>query len=219
MHHCPLCQNQDTRFYWEDKRRSYFQCQRCELVFVDPSQRLDAAQEKAIYDTHENDPADTGYRRFLSRLSAPLNERLAPNLSGLDYGCGPGPALACMMQESGHQVALYDIYYHPDKQVLEQQYDFVTATEVIEHLYHPDQVWNQWIQLLKPGGWLGLMTKMVRDVDAFSRWHYKNDLTHVVFFSRGTFEYLARRDGLELEFIVNDVILLRKSKHESTKEV
>ena len=42
-------------------------------------------------------------------------------------------------------------------------------------------------------------------------WHYKNDQTHVVFFSRQTFEYLAERDKLDLEFIGNDVILLRKS--------
>lgn len=42
-----------------------------------------------------------------------------------------------MLEEAGHNMALYDIYYHPDTAVLEKQYDFMTATEVIEHLYHP----------------------------------------------------------------------------------
>ena len=88
----------------------------------------------------------------------------------------------------------------------------MTATEVIEHLYEPDKVWQQWLNLVKPEGWIGLMTKLVIDVDAFAGWHYKNDPTHVVFFSRQTFQFLAERDKLELEFVGNDVILLRKTQ-------
>ncbi|MGD8173737.1 class I SAM-dependent methyltransferase [Vibrio sp. TRT 21S02] len=212
MHTCPLCRAQESQFYFEDKHREYLQCQCCELVFVNPSQRLDAKAEKAHYDLHENDPSDLGYRRFLSRIADPLIQRIAANSHGLDFGCGPGPTLSLMLQEQGHNVALYDIYYHPDTSVLETTYDFMTATEVIEHLYQPDIVWQQWLNLVKPGGWIGLMTKMVIDVEAFARWHYKNDLTHVVFFSRATFEYLAERDQLELEFIGKDVILLRKAQ-------
>ena len=121
-------------------------------------------------------------------------------------------AFAVMLEEAGHTMALYDIYYHPDATALEKTYDFMTATEVIEHLYHPDQIWQQWLNLVKPGGWIGLMTKLVIDVDAFAGWHYKNDPTHVVFFSRQTFQFLAERDKLELEFVGNDVILLRKTQ-------
>ena len=36
-----------------------------------------------------------------------------------------------------------DLYYYPDKSVLDNSYDVVTATEVIEHLYEPNQVWQQ----------------------------------------------------------------------------
>ncbi|WP_261816422.1 class I SAM-dependent methyltransferase [Vibrio gallicus] len=216
MYTCPLCNESDIQFYWEDKRRQYLQCQCCKLVFVEPSQRLSSEQEKAIYDQHENSPNDEGYRRFLSRIADPLGERIGENKHGLDFGCGPGPALAMMMREQGHLVDLFDLYYYPEIEVLDNRYDFVTATEVIEHLYQPNEVWQQWLKLLKPGAWLGLMTKLVRDVEAFSTWHYKNDQTHVLFFSRATFEYLAERDNLELEFIGNDVILLRKSNHEST---
>ncbi|GAA5648087.1 MULTISPECIES: class I SAM-dependent methyltransferase [Vibrio] len=210
MHDCPLCHSPEIEFYFQDSRRAYLQCQRCALVFVDPSQRLDAKAEKAHYDLHENDPSDQGYRHFLSRIAQPLQERLAPQSHGLDFGCGPGPTLSLMLEEQGHKVSLYDLYYHPDSGVLEHRYDFMTATEVIEHLYRPDQVWQQWLNLVKPGGWIGLMTKMVIDVEAFAGWHYKNDPTHVVFFSRQTFRYLAERDQLKLEFIGKDVILLRK---------
>jgi hypothetical protein len=196
--------------YFEDKRRAYLQCQQCELVFVKPEQRLEAKEEKAHYDLHENDPSDAGYRRFLSRIADPLTDKISSNSQGLDFGCGPGPTLSIMLEEAGHTMELYDIYYHPEASVLEKTYDFMTATEVIEHLYHPDKVWQQWLNLVKPKGWIGLMTKLVIDVDAFAGWHYKNDPTHVVFFSRQTFQFLAERDKLELEFFGNDVILLRK---------
>ncbi|WP_070970868.1 class I SAM-dependent methyltransferase [Vibrio sonorensis] len=212
MHTCPLCSSEHTQDYFSDKRRDYLQCQQCELVFVPAEQRLDAKSEKAHYDLHENDPSDQGYRRFLSRIADPVVDRIEPESNGLDFGCGPGPTLSLMLEERGHHMSLYDIYYHPDERVLDATYDFLTATEVIEHLYEPNKVWQQWLNLVKPNGWIGLMTKMVIDVEAFANWHYKNDQTHVVFFSRQTFRYLAERDQLELEFIGNDVILLRKTR-------
>lgn len=207
---CPLCSAKQTSFYFEDKHRCYFQCARCELVFVSQEQRLDAVSEKAHYDHHENHPDDQGYRQFLSRLALPFIDKLAADSGGLDFGCGPGPALAHMLREAGHTVALYDIYYQPDTDVLEKTYDFVTATEVIEHLFDPKKIWSQWLNLVKPGGWIGIMTKQVINLEAFASWHYKSDPTHVCFFSRATFRYLAERDKLELEFIGNDVVLLRK---------
>ncbi|MCG9785579.1 class I SAM-dependent methyltransferase [Vibrio mediterranei] len=210
MEACPLCAGLSVHHYHSDKKRDYLQCGCCQLVFVPRQQRLDASAEKAIYDLHINDPSDAGYRRFLSRLVSPLQERLSQGSKGLDFGCGPGPTLSLIFEEQGYDMSLYDLYYYPESSVLDNSYDFVTATEVIEHLYEPDLVWQQWLSLIKPAGWLGLMTKMVVDVDAFAKWHYKNDQTHVVFFSRATFVYLAQRDGLELEFIGNDVILLRK---------
>lgn len=209
---CPLCSSNQTHFYFEDNTRSYFQCARCELVFVPQAQRLDALSEKTHYDHHENDPDDQGYRAFLSRLALPLLGRIGAQSSGLDFGCGPGPALAHMLREAGHKVALYDIYYQPDTGVLQRSYDFLTATEVIEHLFEPEKVWSQWLNLVKPGGWIGIMTKQVTGLQAFATWHYKYDPTHVCFFSRATFRYLAERDKLALEFIGNDVILLRKPR-------
>ena len=43
--------------------------------------------------------------RFLGRLAEPLVERLDPGASGLDFGCGPGPALAAMLTRRGYTVA------------------------------------------------------------------------------------------------------------------
>lgn len=163
-----------------------------------------------MYDRHENNIEDAGYRSFLARLADPLLQRLNPNCRGLDFGCGPGPALAVMLREQGHEVALYDLYYAPDLEVFDQQWDFITSTEVIEHLGQPGQELQRLWQCLKPGGLLALMTKRVTNLEAFSTWHYKNDPTHISFFSESTFQWLAAQWQAELEIVANDVVILRK---------
>lgn len=171
---------------------------------------MSSEQERAEYDLHENNVNDPGYRRFLSRLAGPLLERLPAHACGLDFGCGPGPALVAMLREAGLTVSAYDPFYAPDSAVLARRYDFVCATEVVEHLHHPAKVWESLWQMLEPGGYLGLMTKLVLSQEAFSCWHYINDPTHVVFYSRQTIDWWATRKGVQAQYIGSDVILIRK---------
>ena len=209
---CPLCGAGHSVLFAEDKRRPYRRCERCHLVFVPPVFYLSAEREKAEYDLHDNSIADPGYRRFLSRLAAPLIERLPPRAEGLDFGCGPGPALADMFRRAQLGVSLYDIFYYPDASVLERHYDFICATEVVEHLHRPGEVLKTLWHQLRPGGTLAVMTKLVLNAEAFARWHYKNDPTHVVFFSRATFHWLARQLPAAVEFVADDVIFLEKPR-------
>ena len=80
------------------------QCQRCRLVFVPRPYHLSAALEKAEYDKHRNTIDDAGYRKFLNRLAQPLIARLPAHSRGLDFGCGPGPALAEMLRSAGFEI-------------------------------------------------------------------------------------------------------------------
>ena len=181
-------------------------------MFVDPAQRLSSEQEKAQYDLHRNESDDIGYRRFLARLVNPLLEELTTEAKGLDFGCGPGPTVSVLFAEQGVQVDNYDIFYANNPDVLKKRYHFITATEVVEHVFEPRQMFEQLWGMLVEGGILGMMTKQVIDRDAFARWHYKNDPTHVCFFCKETFRYLAQQFNAELEFIGDDVILLRKGE-------
>jgi transcription initiation factor TFIIIB Brf1 subunit/transcription initiation factor TFIIB len=207
---CPLCDNKNTSDYCEDNRRSFYVCECCQLVFVSSDQWLSSEDEKAVYDKHQNTPNDQAYRKFLSRLFIPLLEKLKPGDAGLDFGCGPGPTLSVMFEEQGFPVQLYDIFYNNNPSVLKRHYQFITATEVIEHLQRPGAVVSQLWQLLKPGGTLGVMTKLLINKEAFLSWHYKNDQTHVCFFSRQTFNWLANELDAQLTIVGNDVILLTK---------
>lgn len=199
-----------TKEFYQDRQRDYFVCGRCHIVFVPPEQLLSEAEEKAAYDHHQNSPTDPEYRRFLSRLFLPLKNHIAPGSHGLDFGSGPGPTLSIMFEEIGHTITLYDYFYANNPAALRQSYDFITATEVIEHLHDPATILRQLWVLLKPGGYLGLMTKLVRDKESFATWHYKNDRTHVCFFSRPTLKWLADQWQTEVEFLGNDVMLFHK---------
>lgn len=207
---CPLCADRDSRAYHSDKKRDYYQCPRCDLVFVTAQQHLDQTAEKAEYDKHENSLQDAGYLNFLARTANPLCARLPAGAQGLDFGCGPAPALAMLLEQQGFKTRIYDLYYHNDKAALKQDYDFICSTEVIEHLSQPGAVLKQLWQRLKPGGIMALMTKRVKDLEAFKNWHYKNDPTHISFFSTNSFAWLAEHLAGELEVIDNDVVFLKK---------
>lgn len=190
--------------------RDYWRCGNCELRFLDPGQRPGREEEFAHYLHHDNDPEDPGYRRFLSRVAKPLLERLGPGLQGLDYGCGPGPALATMLREAGHEVALYDPFFRPDPAPLRETYDFITCTETVEHFHDPAGEFDRLDALLRPGGWLAVMTCFQDDDAAFAQWHYRRDPTHVVFYRAETFRKLAALRGWTCEIPAKDIVLLGK---------
>ena len=197
--------------YAEDRAREYRLCRDCSLVYVPERHHLPELQEKAEYDLHRNQPDDPAYRNFLSRLADPLRACLPEGAAGLDFGCGPGPALAAMFREWGYEVATYDKFYACHHEIFGRKYDFITATEVLEHLHRPGCELPRLFGRLEQGGILGIMTKLVRNRKAFEKWHYKNDPTHICFFSRGTFEWLAVAWQARCEFIGDDVILVHKA--------
>ena len=134
---CPLCQSNKTKIFYKESAREYSLCLNCDFVFVPRIYHLSESEEKARYDSHNNNPKDVRYRQFLSQLLDPLLERILNNSSGLDFGSGPGPTLSLMLEECGHKVDLYDKFYARNDSVFEKKYDFITATEVLEHLSDP----------------------------------------------------------------------------------
>lgn len=208
--HCPLCFNPTITSYFADRKRPYLQCDECDLVFVQPDFLPDLHSEKSEYDKHENSFEDEGYKQFLGKLLTPLSPHIKPKYTALDFGCGPAPVLAEMLRERGLQVDIYDPFYAPFDEALTKSFDIITCTEAIEHFHNPAKEWSMLINMLKPSGILAIMTKRVIDRERFKNWHYKNDPTHVSFFSESTFSFLAQRDGFDINFPSSDVVLLKK---------
>ncbi len=206
---CPVCRSPAVEDFLRLPPRDYLTCCTCEAIFVPPAQRPSAHVEAAHYDLLENAIDDPGYRRFLSRLLEPLLARIAPGAGGLDFGCGPGPALAHMLREAGHPMALFDPLFQPDATALQRRYDFITCTEVAEHLHDPAGVFERLFDLLRPNGLLAVMTGFPPERAQFAAWHYRRDPTHVVFYRPETLEWLARRHGADCEIPCRDVALMR----------
>jgi hypothetical protein len=207
---CPLCSSTKTHFFSLAYRRTYLECDDCGLVFLRPEDLLSSDAERLHYSTHENDPHDLRYRQFLDRLAIPLLERLTPGTQGLDFGSGPGPTLSLMLQERGFPTQIYDPFFAPDKSLLEFQYDFITATEVVEHFHHPGIEFRRLDSLLKTNGHLGIMTEIWRDDRPFEKWHYPRDPTHVSFYRPRTMDWIAKSFLYDLEIPARNVVLLRK---------
>jgi len=207
---CPVCRSPDTSHFQSVRGREYYRCGSCEATFLSPAQLPTPNEEHAQYETHENDVEDPGYRAFLDRLAGPLLSRLPAPATGLDFGCGPAPALAHMLREAGHHVRCYDPFYAPDTAPLTDSYDFITATEVVEHLHDPAGTFELFESLLRPGGILGVMTEFLTDDSRFAGWHYRRDISHVVFYCEQTLRDIAGRFGWEIEIPRKNVSIFTK---------
>lgn len=206
---CPVCRAPGSEWFLSVDGRDYRRCGTCAARFLDRSQLPSRDAEEAQYRLHENNLHDAGYRRFLAKLADPLLERLPPASRGLDYGCGPGPALAAMLHEAGHAVALYDPLFHPDPAPLAQLHDFVTCTETAEHFHCPADEFARLMALVRPEGWLAIMTCFQTDDARFRDWRYRMDPTHVVFYREETLRHLARAAGWSFETPCKDVALMQ----------
>jgi hypothetical protein len=208
---CPLCSSKNYSQFHKDHLRKYLQCLNCEFVFVPSQYHLSDSEEKKRYDTHNNDPNDPRYRQFLSQLTEPLNEIIFSGSYGLDFGCGPGPTLSLMMQEKGHQMDLYDKFYARNQSVFEKSFDFITITEVLEHLSNPVFELERLASILKPKGILGVMTQILKQDIDFKSWYYKNDPSHIGFYNEKSLTDLASLLGLEVTKFSDRVIFFKKS--------
>lgn len=213
---CPVCRAPEASPLMSLDTLAYWRCDICEARFLDAQSHPPAEAEYAHYLRHENDPHDPRYRRFLARLVNPLLARLCAGSRGLDYGCGPGPALAAMLREAGHRMALYDPFFYPDPAPLKHVYEFVTCTETAEHFHRPADEFDRLTGLVRPGGWLAIMTCFQTDDARFRNWHYRKDPTHVVFYRETTLRHVAASRGLSCEVPVKDVALMRKPGGDTT---
>ena len=208
---CPLCNTNQKLAFLSDAEREYYRCSCCDLIFVPREYHLSEFDQRARYDSHNNDPGDLRYRNFFKQLLTPLLAILPSNSYGLDFGSGPGPTLSLMLEECGHKVDLYDKFYAQNDAVFQNRYDFITATEVVEHLPNPLKDLEALVKILQKGGILAIMTEIVSPQLDFTNWYYKNDPSHVCFYSEKTFVHLANLLGLEIVTISERVIILRKN--------
>ena len=208
---CIVCKNQEAVDFKNIKQKRYWKCSYCEAIFLDKKFYLSSNDEYKHYLTHNNDLNDPRYKKFLSHLTLPLIERIKLNSIGLDYGCGPGPALSLMLREKGYKMFNYDPFFHPAKRNLLKKYDFISCTETVEHFHNPFGEFTRFNELLNSNGIIGIMTNFHSKQNIFENWYYIKDPTHVVFYNKKTFQIIAKIFDWDCEFLGNNLVFFQKN--------
>ena len=207
---CPLCKSSNTHFFVKNTDRVYQKCSDCDLIFAPSCYFLNEIEEKIRYNLHENFIENIGYRNFLSQVISPIKQRLSKGTLGLDYGSGPSPVLATLLEIEGYKMDFYDPYYANNQSVFNKKYDFISLTEVAEHFYYPAIEFEKILQLLEPNGYLVVMTSRTDAITDFKNWYYQKDPTHVSFYSNKSFEFIASKYKLSISIIDAKIVILNK---------
>lgn len=210
---CLLCKSSNLiSIHVPEKKqsRNYFRCELCYIIFLDPTLRISAVDEKKRYEKHENNVADLGYQAFVKPLLQAVTQNVDPKTSlGLDYGSGKDSAISHLLNQQGFKIEKYDPYFNPRAAILKPLfYDYIIACEVIEHFYHPAEEIAKMKSLLKSGGYLFIMTSLWTDNLNFETWSYRRDSTHVCFFSKKTFSWIVSNFHFSGVEIINDHVII-----------
>ncbi|WP_041396179.1 PfkB family carbohydrate kinase [Gracilinema caldarium] len=196
------------------KKRSFFACDSCGFVWADPKSFLDREAEQNRYMLHNNNRYNKEYVQFISTILNRVLQRwniivndAAPRI--LDWGSGPEPVASELLREQGFQVESYDPFFGPSLPQEQQRFDIIICIEVAEHFKNPLADFAAMNHYLKPGGLLAVHTHTLPDQyfsikndeisRFFSSWWYKEDPTHVAFYSEITLRTLGFVCGLHYE--------------------
>ena len=193
---CPLC-GSPSFFLLLFRKTEYLRCSNCLGVFMNPSYRPSPEREKERYEKHNNDIYDQGYMKFVTTLVSLVTDNYQQGCRGLDFGAGTGPVAASMLERRGYEMELYDPYFHNDPDKLTGRYDFIICCEVIEHFYNPAKEFRLLRSLLGKGDSLFCMTCLLLPGTDFASWWYKNDETHVFFYTPESIEWIGTEYSFE----------------------
>lgn len=202
---CIFCQHQKTYSY-STVDKQYFYCRQCGGVFLDPATRLSPVLERRRYLSHNNSLTDAGYRKYLERfwggfISFVSSDKIDKKQisSVLDWGSGPEPSLATLLDEQGFRVRFYDPFFSPELPKKGTVFDCITCVEVVEHFYEPLRDFTHMASFLTDGGYLAVATHLLPANPAeFDSWWYRQDSTHVSFYTELSLRNLGERSGLDL---------------------
>ena len=196
---CHICNKSTVSFVHEKTDIIYYHCKDCEYIFKSPEVYQDFDSQKERYNLHTNDAEDEGYQAYFKRFLDFTLPLVGHPKTALDFGCGRSSLLATLLEKEGVHCDYYDPIYHPDTLNESKKYDLIVSTEVFEHLHQPREVFESLLGRLEKGGFLALQTQFhPNDTEAFKKWYYHQDPTHIVFFTVQTFKTLCEEFACEL---------------------
>jgi hypothetical protein len=200
---CRLCSNEaapfGTALVLRRLQVAYFECPACGLVQTENPYWLEEAYSEAI---SSSDVGIVSRNISLIRTTS-LVIRAFFNPAGrfIDYGAGSG-LLVRAMRDSGYDFRYFDRYaknvFARGFEAANEQYDLLTAFEVLEHLPEPMQGVTD---MLRRSENILLTTEILPShKPAPGQWWYYAVETgqHVSIYSQRSLEYIASRSGIHL---------------------
>lgn len=200
---CTICGASTRELSQPGTGHCYYRCDQCDFIFKAEEHWVSAEEERQEYDLHVNSIDDPRYVAYFKRfLDAAVVGHVTTGKDGLDFGSGPAPVLAEILERDyGYRMDIYDLFYAPEKVFVGRRYDLITCTEVVEHLRDPLAFFRLARELLQEDGLLAVMTQFHPEDDAASlNAHYLRDQTHISYFSFKTMETVAALTGLEVVY-------------------
>lgn len=199
---CIFCKNESTKLI--KLKKTYAQCSCCGGIFLLKDFFTTPQAQKERYLMHSNSLKDLGYKIFLLNFINPVRNFLEginylPKTI-LDYGSGPEPCLVELMNQSifvNADIRGWDPFFAPETPFFDAGADLVTCLEVIEHFEAPFENFVKLKNSCKKGGYIAIGTMfLTNDID-FNKWWYKEDSTHVSFYTFDSIKELCKRVGID----------------------
>lgn len=206
---CKICNLETIKIVFKNNQ-IYYSCKNCNFISLDHNFVINKENEKKRYLLHKNSIEDKKYVEMLKDFIAKSINPITTNIKDiLDFGCGHNPVLAQILTEMKYNTNYYDPYFFPNLEKT-KKYDLVVSTEVFEHLINPLESFQIILNLLNENGSISIMTKFIPK-DNFENWWYLSDETHISFYNKKTFEYLANKFNLKILFCDDkELIVLQK---------
>lgn len=188
-------------------------CPNCGFIYKGKEYHLEMHNEHEQYILHNNTMENEGYVNIFLDLISEYIKPLGVMRKVLEFGSGPGPVLKALLKREGYDVCDFDPFFNDNTEYLNNKYQLITSTEVIEHFSDPLKEFKHLYNLLEKDGYLLIMTRLRKmGIEEFLNWWYRRDLTHISFYTMGTIEYIARKLNMKIMKTNNEnIILLQKN--------
>lgn len=199
--YCKICGSETKELFQEKFNLNYFSCGYCEFISKDESSIITPIEELKIYNSHNNSIEDPRYVTYFKNfIHQAILEYCSPERKGLDFGSGPSPVLATILERDyGFSMDIYDKFYAVEKIYEGKKYSLITSTEVVEHLKNPIKYFQLFKDRVIERGTISIMTLFhPGNENEFLDWFYIRDMSHISFYTPKTMEYIGKRVGLKV---------------------
>jgi len=200
---CPVC-SANAPVNLVKMGHAYHRCPECECVFTP---RIDKAVLKTENSggsaRHDQNQDAIRWQRLVTALGRHAKEVI-------DFGCGKGETTEFIRSQGVNAMGIDQDTALQLKDVADDSVDGIMMVEVIEHLYAPHEIFQQFNRVLKTGGVVYLESSFADEKD-LAAWNYLDPaIGHCTVHSLRSMGRLAEKNGFDIAWLNANVCCFTK---------